>query len=160
MTSSCLTVTGGLDLSLVGAGCPTAPVTGSLAVTGTLTANANGTYSDDTVTSGDEQFTLAPSCLVISSTPVTCDGAASIIKTLGYSSLTCTPAPGGGCTCAGTVHQTGGLGLRFRRAVDERQLHDRGQPDHALGRRRRHTVLVLRLGGQSDGHPAEHEPDR
>ena len=111
MTSSCLRVTGGLDLSVVGRGLPVAPVTGSLTVTGTFTVNANGTYSDNTITSGDEQFTLAPSCLVISSTPVTCDGAANIIKTLGYSALTCTPATGGGCTCSGTVHQTGGLGL-------------------------------------------------
>ena len=111
MTSSCLRVTGGLDLSVAGAGCPSAPVTGSLTVTGTFTVNADGTYADNTVTSGDEQFTLTPACLVISSTPVTCDGAANIIKTLGYSALTCTPATGGGCTCSGTVHQTGGLGL-------------------------------------------------
>ena len=79
VTSSCLNVAGALDLTVAGASCPSAPVTGSLQVTGTLTANANGTYSDDTITSGDEQFTLAPSCLFISSAPVTCDGAASII---------------------------------------------------------------------------------
>jgi hypothetical protein len=62
VTSSCLNVTGNLDLALVGAGCPSAPVTGSLQVTGTWTANADGTYSDDTLTSGSEQFTLGPSC--------------------------------------------------------------------------------------------------
>jgi hypothetical protein len=111
VASSCLTVSGALDLSLVGAGCPSAPVTGSLTVSGTFTANANGTYSDNTITTGDEQFTLGPSCLVISSTPVNCDGAASIIKNLGYSSLTCTPAPGGGCNCAATARQTGGFGV-------------------------------------------------
>ena len=111
VASSCLKVSGDLNLSLAGAGCASAPVTGSLTVTGTLTANADGTYSDGTVTTGDEQFTLAPACLVISSTPVNCEGAANIIKTLGYASLTCTPAAGGGCTCAGTVHQTGGFGL-------------------------------------------------
>jgi hypothetical protein len=111
VTSSCLKVAGNLDVALVGAGCPSAPVTGFLEVTGTFTANADGTYSDATITSGSEQFTLGPACLVISSTPVTCDGAANIIKTLGYSALTCTPVSGGGCTCAGTVHQTGGLGL-------------------------------------------------
>ncbi len=111
VTSSCLNVTGNLDLSLVGAGCPSAPVTGSLQVTGTWTANADGTYSDDTLTTGSEQFTLGPSCLIISSTPVTCDGAASIIKNLGYASLTCTSAAGGGCSCSATVQQTGGLGL-------------------------------------------------
>jgi hypothetical protein len=111
VTSSCLTISGALDLSLVGAGCPSAPVTGSLTVTGTFTANADGTYNDDTITTGDEQFTLGPSCLVISSTPVTCDGAAGIIKNLGYSTLTCTPAAGGGCNCSGTARQTGGLGV-------------------------------------------------
>jgi hypothetical protein len=111
VTSSCLQVTGQLDLSLAGAGCPSAPVTGSLQVTGTWTANADGTYSDHTITTGDEQLTLAPSCLSISSTSVSCDGAASIIQNLGYASLTCTSVAGGGCTCAATVHQTGGLGL-------------------------------------------------
>src|SRR5436305_5888695 len=79
VASSCLSVTGALDLTLVGAGCPTAPVTGSLTVTGTFTANGDGTYSDNTTTTGEEHFTLGPSCLVISSTPVTCDGAAGII---------------------------------------------------------------------------------
>lgn len=48
--SSCLDVSGELDLSLVGAGCPSAPLTGSLQVTGTFTANANGAYTDDTTT--------------------------------------------------------------------------------------------------------------
>jgi len=107
VTSSCLKVSGQLDLTLVGAGCPSAPVTGSLQVTGTWTASANGTYSDDTVTSGDEQFTLAHSCLTISSTKTDCAGAASIIKSLGYSSLTCTDTADGGCNCTAAVHQTG-----------------------------------------------------
>ena len=87
------------------------PVTGSLHVSGTWTANADGTYSDTTITSGDEQFTLTPSCLVISSTQVNCDGAASIIKNLGYASLTCTAVASGGCACSATVQQAGGLGL-------------------------------------------------
>jgi non-reducing end alpha-L-arabinofuranosidase len=111
VTSSCVKVTGQLDLSLVGAGCATAPVTGSLTVSGTWTANSDGTYADNTMTTGEEQFTLAPSCLVISSTQTDCNGAASIISSLGYSSVTCTAAAGGGCTCAATVKQSGGLGL-------------------------------------------------
>jgi hypothetical protein len=111
VVSSCLKVTGDLDLSLAGGGCPSAPVTGSLQVTGTWTANADGTYSDGTTTSGDEQFALGPSCLTISSTAVTCDGAASFIKNLGYSSLTCPSAAGGGCTCSGTVQQPGTIAV-------------------------------------------------
>jgi hypothetical protein len=111
VASSCLAVSGALDLSLIGAGCPSAPVTGSLSVTGTFTANADGTYTDGTTTTGEEQFTLGPSCLVISSTPVTCSGAAGIIKNLGYASVNCTSAPGGGCNCSATAQQTGGLGV-------------------------------------------------
>jgi hypothetical protein len=112
VTSSCLEVTGELNLSLLGAGCPSAPVTGSLQVTGTWTANSNTTYTDNTVTSGDEQITLAASCLVISSAPVTCDGAASLLPSgLGLSELNCPSAAGGGCNCSGTVKQTGTLGL-------------------------------------------------
>jgi hypothetical protein len=111
VASSCLTVSGTLDLTLVAAGCPTAPVTGSLSVSGTFTANADGTYTDGTTTTGEEHFTLGPSCLVISSTPVSCSGAAGIIKNLGYDTITCTPATGGGCDCSATAHQTGGLGV-------------------------------------------------
>jgi len=79
-------------------------------VTGTWTANADGTYTDDTTTSGNVQFSLAKACLVISSTPTTCEKIGSIFEALGYPS-TCTSAADGGCTCYGTVHQSGGLGL-------------------------------------------------
>jgi hypothetical protein len=112
VTSSCLTVTGALDLSLVGAGCPSGPVTGSLQVNGTWTANANGTYTDSTVTSGDEQITLTAACLVISSTQTNCAGAASLLPSgLGLFQLTCPSAAGGGCNCSGTVKQTGTIGF-------------------------------------------------
>ncbi len=110
-SSSCLTVNGQLDLAAIGAGCASAVVTGSLQVTGTLTLKSDGTYQDDTTTTGQEQFALAKSCLVISSTQTDCPGAASIIQSIGYQSLTCTSAAGGGCTCMGTVHQTGGFGV-------------------------------------------------
>ena len=111
VTSACLKVSGNLDPSLVGAGCASAPVTGDLQVSGTWTAGGDGTSIDDTITTGTEQFTLGPSCLIVSSTPVSCAGAASFIQALGFASLTCTPATGGGCNCSGTVQQTGGLGL-------------------------------------------------
>jgi non-reducing end alpha-L-arabinofuranosidase len=111
VTSSCLEVTGQLDLSILGSGCSSAPVTGALQVTGSWTGNTDGTYVDNTVTTGNEQFTLAPACLVISSTPVSCDGAAGIIRSLGYASVNCSSAAGGGCTCAATVQQSGWAGL-------------------------------------------------
>ena len=111
--SSCLNVTGALDLSMiVGKDCPSGPITGSLQVDGTWTANTNGTYTDNTVTSGDEQITLGASCLVISSTPVTCDGAANLLQSvLGFSDFKCPSATGGGCNCSGTVQQTGTMGF-------------------------------------------------
>src|ERR1039457_4684644 len=112
VTSSCLNVAGELDLASVGAGCPSAPVSGSLQVTGTWTANADGTYLDNTTTSGSEQFTLGSSCLVISSTPVKCDGAAGLLTSvLGYSKLDCPSTADGGCSCSATAKQTGGLGV-------------------------------------------------
>ena len=111
VTSSCLKVSGNLDPSLVGAGCSSVPVTGDLQVSGTWTAVGNGTFTDNTMTTGTEQFALGPSCLIVSSTPVSCTGIAGFIQLLGFSSLTCTSAAGGGCDCSGTVQQPGGVGL-------------------------------------------------
>ena len=111
VTSSCLKVSGNLDPSLAGAGCASAPVTGDLQVSGTWTAVGNGTFTDNTITTGTEQFTLGPSCLIVSSTPVSCAGVAGFIQLLGFASLTCTPVAAGGCNCSGTVQQPGGLGL-------------------------------------------------
>ena len=111
VTSSCLTVGGQLDPSSFGANCPRTTVTGSHHVTGTWTANPNGTVSDDTTTTGTEQFSLASSCLVISSTPTTCAKIGGLVKILGYDAVTCTDASDGGCDCSATVNQRGGLGL-------------------------------------------------
>jgi len=110
VTASCLKVTGNLDPSLAGAACASAPVTGDLEVNGTWTANADGTYSDKTRTSGTERFTLAASCLVISSTPVSCSGAGGLLTSLGYASVNCANRSDGGCDCTATVDQMGGLG--------------------------------------------------
>ena len=128
-------------------------------MTGTWTANADGTYSDNTTTTGDEQFTLGPSCLVISSTPVTCDGAASIIKNLGYSSLDLHSHDGRWLRVLGHRPTDRQPGAGFRGADEERQLHDGGKPGHDHGRRGRHDGLVLRLGKPADPDPAEREPD-
>jgi hypothetical protein len=111
VSSSCVQVGGALDLSLVAARCTSPPVTGSLQVTGTFTANADGTYTDNTVTSGNERFPLDAACLVISSTQTTCAGAASIISSLGYATVDCTAASGGGCDCTATIQPKGTLGI-------------------------------------------------
>jgi hypothetical protein len=110
-TSSCLDVTGELDLSLTGLGCDSAPVTGSLEVTGTWTAQADGTYVDDTSTSGQQHFTLAAECLAVSGTTTSCERVSPALYSLGYSWVDCADAASGGCDCTGSVEQTGGLGM-------------------------------------------------
>ena len=111
--SSCLTASGQLDMGSLGIGCTSAPITGgSLSVTGTWTANSDGTYSDNTNTRGDEQVALPASCLMVSGTTTTCDALArSAFSSLGYASATCTDAAGGGCNCSAHVDQTGGIGV-------------------------------------------------
>jgi hypothetical protein len=111
VTSSCLTVTGQTDMSLLGLGCSSALVTGSLDVTGTWTAKSNGTYSDNTTTSGTEQLTLPASCLNVSGTTVACAQISEVLQVFGYDLVTCTAATSGGCKCPATVKQTGGIGL-------------------------------------------------
>lgn len=110
VTSSCLEVSGEVDLSPVGLGCASAPVTGFLEVTGTWTAHSDGTYSDQTITSGEEQLALSASCLLISGTTVRCEQLGPPIQALGYSSVTCTPDASGGCTCEAQVEQSGDMG--------------------------------------------------
>ena len=110
--TSCLTVSGNLDLSLAGLNCAGPPVTGSLKVTGTLTANGDTTYVDNTTTMGTEQFVLPPGCLMISGTTTTCSGITGPLQGgLGFASVNCTDAAGGGCNCTATVQQSGGFGL-------------------------------------------------
>jgi hypothetical protein len=111
VTSSCLTISGQLDLSLLGAGCTSAQVTGSLQVAGDWTGKANGTYLDKTTTSGTQQITLPASCLQIAGTTTTCDRIGSAMAILGYDSVSCKSIAGGGCACAASVKQDGWPGL-------------------------------------------------
>ena len=112
VTSSCLEVSGEVDMTGFGLGCSSASVTGSLEVTGSWTANADGTFSDNTTTSGNETLELPPECLNVSGTTTTCSRVtSSIASILGYASVDCVDSANGGCTCAATVDQTGGIGL-------------------------------------------------
>jgi hypothetical protein len=74
------------------------------------TANSNGTYSDDTTTSGDEQLTLPSSCLELSGTTVSCKAIGGVLQAFGYDVVNCAAAASGGCTCSATVKQSGGIG--------------------------------------------------
>lgn len=111
VTSSCLDVTGEIDLTTLGMACHSVPVTGHLEVTGTWTANPDGTYSDQTLTSGTEQIVVPSSCLSITGTPITCAQMAQALAYLGYVSTTCMTTTGGECTCEADIQQSGGMGM-------------------------------------------------
>ena len=113
VTSSCLKVSGPLNVrSLFGLTCQTGTVSGSLQVTGSWTAKADGTFTDGTATKGTAQVTLPADCLVLSQAPVTCDKLADVMSGGYFKTVNCTPVTGAGCSCAATVDQTGSLGLQ------------------------------------------------
>jgi hypothetical protein len=110
---SCLTVGGSVDVKDFGLGCNSAPTTGSLEVTGTWSASAEGmTISDDTTTFGDTAFELPPACAETATLPIACSKLAEPIGSyLSYASLACVDSSSAWCECSGTVEQTGGMGL-------------------------------------------------
>jgi hypothetical protein len=109
---SCLAITGEADLSGLGTDCKSTPVVGTVAVSGTFTANADGTYTDATLTTGEETLDLPKTCLTLSGTQTTCKRIGGPLKSVGWSSVVCVDnATTMGCTCTATVEQTGGLGM-------------------------------------------------
>jgi hypothetical protein len=106
VTSSCLKVSGQMNMSTLGIGCKSAGIVGALNVTGSWSAKSDGTYSDNTVTTGDEQLTLPASCREISGTTTTCKNIAAGIAGF-FDTISCADAAGGGCTCAATIKQAG-----------------------------------------------------
>lgn len=110
VASSCLKLSGDMDTTLLSLGCPSVPVTGSLQTAGTFVANADGTYRDNTTTSGSVSFPLSAACLSVSSVPVACDRIGSIFVAAGWDSADCTGGDGQ-CNCTLNVKdQKGGLG--------------------------------------------------
>src|SRR5688572_7142633 len=109
VASSCLELSGDMDVSLTSLGCMTVPVVGSLQTTGSIVFNENGTYTDNTTTTGSVTFPLEASCLSVSSVAVTCDRAANIFSSVGWSDATCADISGV-CRCSLSTVQQGGLG--------------------------------------------------
>jgi hypothetical protein len=113
---ACVAITGEFNLTGLGVGCAFATVTAtSLEVSGTWTANADMTYEDDLVWTGEQTFELAPECQHIEQ--VTCDRLDSALVSLGYlqgltyDDVTCTPVgpdPYGGCSCTAVIDSPGG----------------------------------------------------
>lgn len=108
--SGCLSVSGEVDArNLFNLSCATGQASGSLQVTGTFTANSNGTFVDETVTTGTEIIKLPKECLILSNTPVTCDQLDGLLTGY-YDSASCVSSSDGGCTCTGIVNQKGSMG--------------------------------------------------
>lgn len=111
VVSSCLQISGQLDVSILGLGCSTAAVTGYREVRGTWSALADGTYLDATTTTGVDQIQLAPACLSVSGTSVPCAGLSPIFTIFGYGSVSCQGVATGACSCSARAAQSGGLGV-------------------------------------------------
>jgi hypothetical protein len=98
------------DLTSIGLGCASAPVTGWLRVGGTWVAMGDGTYVDNTTTTGEAILALAQECLTISGVMTSCDRIGSALASLGLYSSVCVDDPEtNGCTCTATIQQSGGL---------------------------------------------------
>jgi len=109
VTSSCLTVSGHLDPAWLGLdprSCTSSTISGSLKVTGSWSALGDGTYADNTTTTGTPQLTLGAGCLILSGTMVDCGGIQRTIP-----GATCQSSSDGGCDCTLAVNQSGGIGL-------------------------------------------------
>jgi non-reducing end alpha-L-arabinofuranosidase len=110
VSSSCLALSGDLNVEMGSLGCKTIPVVSSLQVTGTWTVKSDGSYKDATTTKGSMTFPLDPSCLSVSSVPVECGNMGAAFNTLGWNNTTCSETDGK-CSCKAETNLVGGLGL-------------------------------------------------
>src|SRR6185436_19112220 len=110
VTSSCLELSGDMDVSLTSLGCATVPVTGSLQTSGTFVANADGSYADNTLTTSSVTFPLDASCLAVSSVTVACDRLSGLFEALGWKKEATCSETNGQCNCSLSAEQHGGLG--------------------------------------------------
>ena len=98
----------GPDVSLVGLdprSCKTVTISGSLNVSGTWTANADGTYTDGTTTMGERDRPARGRVLDALGHHRDVRGDSGPLAAVGFSSVSCAnAATGGGCTCTGTVN--------------------------------------------------------
>jgi hypothetical protein len=113
VTGACLAVSGALDTTSFSLGdtC-SATVTGALDVSGTWTANADGTYTDGTTVTGSETVEMTADCKELSGTATTCNRLTGPFEAGGYATVECVDnATTGGCTATTTIDQAGGIGV-------------------------------------------------
>ncbi len=122
-TSTCLSLSGTMDLSSIGADCKSGTVNdGTVQITGSITFTDTG-FTDSTTTTITEHLTLPTTCLAISGTHTDCPGLNPIAQTLGFTKMDCSVKTGGAgeCACTATLSagtQVGGLGFVDVNALD------------------------------------------
>lgn len=109
VASSCMTVSGAVDLSFFGLSCPAPKASGPLNVEGSWTAAADGTYKDETVTWGSLTFVVPPACLKKSGAELSCPALGMLLTGM-FPSVSCGQRAEGGCDCAADIKHTGSIG--------------------------------------------------
>jgi hypothetical protein len=100
ITSSCVSESG----SMFDSQCPSATVRSSgLTITGSVTYNADGTYSLTSSTAGSLYITLPPSCLVSNGVTVTCDQLNQVFLSNPTPGLTVNCTGSSSCACTETI---------------------------------------------------------
>jgi hypothetical protein len=117
--SSCLTMSGNVDMTGFGLGCTTSPATGEFEVTGSWTFGADGMVTDETVTTGNETIALLAECLTVSGTVTACDRIGGALPTIGFTAdAVCTDdTTTGGCDCPAVANQMGGAASLAMRPI-------------------------------------------
>jgi hypothetical protein len=115
--SACLNLSGDMSVELLEMGCLSVPVTGSLRVSGTWTADGKGNYTDNTTTTGSITFPLSSSCMTVSSTPVQCSNMGNLFTAAGWKTAACSTDASGQCSCSAKANQSGAIGVVYSNAA-------------------------------------------
>lgn len=89
---------------MTGSSCPGASATGSnLSIRGTITYNADGTYSSTGTVGGSVSVYLPASCLTSNGVTITCDQLNQQFASNPTAGVTITCSGSSGCTCVETI---------------------------------------------------------
>ena len=164
VNSSCLDVLAdsNVDISLAGLdprSCNQVTISGSLNVTwNVFTANADGTYTDGTTTSGTAQVKLPAGCLMISGVDHHLrEDRGTLRRRIGLQRCDLHGRERGGCDCVATVNHSGGLGwVTADPQTSGNYVASGGRRAH----QRQHDDLFVLCGGKSaDADPDGRQPE-
>jgi len=100
ITSSCVSE----SASMLDSQCPTATASGSnLTISGSITYNADGTYSSTSTVSGSVSVTLPPSCLTTNGVTLTCAQLNQLFQSNPTAGVTLNCTGTSSCACTETL---------------------------------------------------------